>query len=69
MAGWAAGMLSGILLLLYANMVKGHLGPIVSTLYPLFGYPFFIGMIALAINLAVVGLGTGIAYALGWRPK
>jgi SSS family solute:Na+ symporter len=69
MAGWAAGMLSGILLLLYANMVKGHLGPIVSTLYPLFEHPFFIGMIALAINLAVVGLDTGIAYALGWRPK
>jgi len=30
---------------------------------------FYIGMTALAINLAVVGLGTGIAYALGWRPK
>ncbi|MFP3264974.1 MAG: hypothetical protein RXO54_03990 [Acidilobus sp.] len=40
-----------------------------TTLYPLFGHPFFIGMIALAINLAVVGLDTGIAYALGWRPK
>jgi SSS family solute:Na+ symporter len=58
-------MLSGILLLMYAN----HFGPIKTTLYPLFGHPFFIGMIALAINLAVVGLGTGIAYALGWRPR
>ncbi len=65
MAGWAAGMLSGILLLVYAN----HFGPIKTTLYPLFGHLFFIGMIALAINLAVAGLGTGIAYALGWRPK
>jgi len=41
----------------------------VTTLHPLFGHPFFIGMTALAINLAVVGLGTGIAYALGWRPR
>jgi len=41
----------------------------VTTLHPLFRYAFYIGMTALAINLAVVGLGTGIAYALGWRPK
>jgi SSS family solute:Na+ symporter len=41
----------------------------VTTLHPLFRYEFYIGMIALTINLAVVGLGTGIAYALGWRPK
>jgi len=41
----------------------------VTTLHPLFRHEFYIGMTALAINLAVVGLGTGIAYALGWRPK
>jgi hypothetical protein len=55
----------GALPLLYAN----YFGPIVTTLHPLFRYAFYIGMTALAINLAVVGLGTGIAYALGWRPK
>jgi SSS family solute:Na+ symporter len=31
----------------------------VTTLYPLFRYEFYIGMTALAINVAVVGLGTG----------
>ncbi|ESQ24123.1 MAG: hypothetical protein JCHSAcid_15260 [uncultured Acidilobus sp. JCHS] len=50
---------------MYANLF----GPIVTTLHTLFRYEFYIGMTALAINLAVVGLGTGIAYALGGRPK
>jgi len=64
-AGWAAGMLSGIMLLLYAN----HFGPLVNSTYPIFGHQVFIGMTSLAINLAVVGLGTAVAYAVGWRPR
>jgi SSS family solute:Na+ symporter len=64
-AGWAAGMLSGIYLLLLAN----HFGPLTKSTYPVFGHPIFIGITALAINVAVVLLGTAIAYSVGWRPS
>ncbi len=59
-AGWTAGMLSGILLLLYAN----HFGPLTKSTYSVLGYPLYIGVLALLVNLAVVGIGTGIAYAV-----
>lgn len=58
-AGLVAGSLSGIFLFLYTR------GITVST-------PFgdlYIALISLGINLLITGVGTAIAYALGWRPK
>ncbi len=64
-AGWVAGMGSGLFLTLYANHFKT-----LST--SLFLTPFgliYIAIIALAINLAVTLIGSAIAMATGWRPK
>mgnify|MGYP001772772224 FL=1 len=63
LAGWAAGMFSGIWLTLVAN----HFGPLVTSLYALTRSPAsltYIGVIALAINLAVVLVGSAIAWAV-----
>ena len=66
LAGWAAGMFSGIWLTLVAN----HFGPLVTSLYPLTSSHAsltYIGVIALAINLAVVLVGSAIAWAVSPR--
>jgi len=64
-AGWAGGIISGLMLVLYANHFKS-----LST--SLFATPFgliYAALIALGINLAITLVGTALATAMGWRPK
>ncbi len=63
LAGWAAGLSSGIWLTLVAN----HFGPLVSSVYMILGTvqsATYIAVVALAINLAVVVVGSAVAWAL-----
>lgn len=53
-AGWAAGLTSGIVLTTYAN----HFGQIKTTSITFLGTPVFIGLLALAVNLAVALLSS-----------
>jgi hypothetical protein len=46
-----------------------HFGLIKTTLFHVGGYLIFIALLALGINLAIVAIGTAVAYALGWRPE
>ena len=65
LAGLVAGLASGIYMVLAAN----NFGLINNTLFPVGSYSIFIALLALGINLAIVAIGTAIAYALGWRPE
>ncbi|BBD73870.1 hypothetical protein HS1genome_2259 [Sulfodiicoccus acidiphilus] len=65
LAGWGLGVLSGILMELYAN----KFGPLISSVYNTPLGPIYIALLALAINLLVTGVGSGIAYGAGWRPS
>ncbi|MCY0859552.1 MAG: sodium:solute symporter [Sulfolobaceae archaeon] len=62
--GWLAGIGSGVYLTLLAN----HFGPLKTSAYLTPIGPLYIAVIALSINLVISLVGTGIAYALGWRP-
>lgn len=55
MTGWAVGLGLGIYLFIAAHE---------SPLYPVLGHPVYIAVIALAINLLIVLIGTGIAMAI-----
>ncbi|ARM77002.1 sodium:solute symporter family protein [Acidianus manzaensis] len=59
-AGLLAGVFSGVGLFFYSKESVFMATPIGS---------IYIALISLAINLIIAGVGTGIAYALGWRPK
>lgn len=63
--GWVAGMVAAT----YMLYVKKFAASAFTLNF--FGHPviMYAGMIALLINLAVVVVGTLIAYAAGWRPK
>ncbi|MCQ4337048.1 MAG: sodium:solute symporter [Sulfolobales archaeon] len=65
LAGLVTGLASGIYMVLVAN----KFGLIKTTLFHVGGYLIFIALLALGINLAIVAIGTAIAYALGWRPE
>jgi SSS family solute:Na+ symporter len=65
LAGLVAGLASGIYMVLAVN----KFGLITTTLFPVGSYLIFIALLALGINLAIVAIGTAIAYALGWRPE
>ncbi|MQL54952.1 sodium:solute symporter family protein [Acidianus ambivalens] len=68
-AGWAAGIISGVGLEYYVNFIQHHFGVFKISLMTTPLGPLFIAIIALAINLAVTLIGTAIAYSMGWRPK
>ncbi|MGC9071451.1 MAG: sodium:solute symporter family protein [Acidilobus sp.] len=53
-AGWAAGMVSGVYLTLLAN----HFGPIKTTSIAIGGVPVFVGAVAVTLNLAVALIGS-----------
>ncbi|WP_069807053.1 sodium:solute symporter family protein [Vulcanisaeta thermophila] len=55
MVGWAVGLGLGVYLFIAAHE---------SPLYPILGHPIYIAVIALAINLLIVLVGTGIAMAV-----
>ena len=55
MVGWAVGLGLGVYLFITAHE---------SPLYPILGHPVYIAVIALAINLLIVLVGTGIAMAV-----
>lgn len=59
MVGWAVGLLLGIYL-----FVTPHKPSAFSPLYPVAGHLVYIAVIALAINLAIVLVGTAIAMAI-----
>lgn len=59
MVGWAVGLLLGIYL-----FVTSHKPSAFSPLYPVAGHLVYIAVIALAINLAIVLVGTAIAMAI-----
>jgi SSS family solute:Na+ symporter len=65
LVGWGLGVLSGILMELYAN----KFGPLVSSVYNTTLGPIYIALLALGINLLITAVGTGVAYGAGWRPK
>lgn len=58
--GWFVSLIASIYLVLYAN----HFKTLTTSTYSIYGHPIYIGMIGLAINLAVVAIGTGIRLAL-----
>ena len=55
MVGWAVGFGLGVYLFIAAHE---------SPLYPILGYPIYIAVIALAVNLLIVLVGSGIAMAV-----
>ena len=64
LAGWAAGIGSGVYLTLLAN----HFGVLKTSLFATPLGPIYISLLALGINILVTLVGTGIARALGWKP-
>ncbi len=60
MVGWAVG-LGGLGVYLF---VTPHKPSAMSPLYPIAGHLVYIAVIALAINLLIVLIGTGIAMAI-----
>ncbi|AHC51938.1 sodium:solute symporter [Sulfolobus acidocaldarius SUSAZ] len=64
-AGWVAGIFSGIYLTLLAN----HFGPIKTTSFITPIGVMYIGAISVIINVAIGLIGTAIAYGVGWRPR
>jgi SSS family solute:Na+ symporter len=65
-AGWGAGILSAIALIVEAN---AKFGVIKTSLFSTPLGPIYIAIIALAINLAVSVVGSAIASMAGWRPE
>jgi len=64
LAGWAAGIITGVYLTLYVN----HFGPLTTSLFTTPLGPIYINLIALSINLLITAIGSAIAYLAGWRP-
>lgn len=68
-AGWAAGQITGLSLLIYANFVIDKFTSIQSVLFK-FSTPlgfFYAGMVGLLVNLLVVAVGTAISVSI--HPK
>lgn len=65
LVGWAAGILSGLGLLIEANYKFGLLK---TSFYTTPVGLVYTGILSLAVNLVVVALGTAIAMGTGWRP-
>lgn len=59
-AGLVGGVISGIIFFFNAGEKALMVTPFGSV---------YIALVALLINLLISGIGTGIAYAIGWRPK
>lgn len=62
-AGWAAGIITGITLLLYSNFVQFKY-PSLETTFFKFSTPLsflYVGLIGLVVNLVVVLVGSAIA--------
>jgi SSS family solute:Na+ symporter len=59
MLGWAVGLGLGVYL-----FVTPHIPTAFSPLYPIAGHLVYIAVIALAVNLLIVLVGTGIAMAI-----
>jgi SSS family solute:Na+ symporter len=62
MVGWAVGLGLGVYL-----FITPHVPAAFSPLYPIFGHLVYIAVIALAVNLLIVLVGTGIALAVRRR--
>ena len=68
LTGWAAGIISGVGLTVYVNFYVYHYTALETSLFATPLGPIFIALIALAINLLIAGIGSAIAYLIGWRP-
>ncbi|BFH73710.1 sodium:solute symporter [Sulfurisphaera javensis] len=68
LAGWAAGVLTGVGLVLYVNLAVYHFGQLKTSLFTTPLGPMYIALIALGVNLLVTLVGSTIAYSVGWRP-
>ncbi|BCU67034.1 sodium:solute symporter [Sulfolobales archaeon HS-7] len=65
-AGWVAGMFSGV----YLTLVANHFGLLKSSTYAIPGIgPVYIGLTSLAINVVVAIVGTLMAIALGYKTQ
>ncbi|MBB5252768.1 sodium:solute symporter family protein [Sulfurisphaera ohwakuensis] len=68
LAGWASGVISGVGLVVYVNLVLERYGSLKTSLFTTPLGPIYIALIALGINLLVTLVGSLVAYASGWRP-
>jgi len=68
LAGWVAGIISGVGLVVYVNFYVNHSTSLTTSLFKTPFGPIYINLIALGINLLVTVIGSLVAYLAGWRP-
>jgi len=68
LAGWLAGVISGVGLVVYVNLYVDHFNSLTTSLFATPLGPIYINLIALGINLLITVVGSVVAYLAGWRP-